>query len=85
MKPSLTDTMTEVWESKRGVFEETSHLRGAAYFRFLRQEAAVLFPGIRTQRNRARNRTNELVASEYPRDLVAESGANYRVGNMDRT
>lgn len=81
MKPKTTDsTMIEVWEAKRKVEEETKCLRGAAYFRYLRKEAAVLFPGTATQRDRARRLPKEVVTREVVHDRVAESGACYEGG-----
>ena len=85
MKPKATDTMFEVWEAKRNVFEETKNLRGVAYFRYLRQEAVALFPNIPTHRDRVRCLPNGVVPNEDAHDRVAESGACYGVGKADRT
>ena len=44
MKSKVSKALLEVWEMKRTVYEETKHLRGAEYFRYIREEAARLFP-----------------------------------------
>ncbi len=46
MKQTASKTLSEVWEAKRMVGEETRHLRGVDYFRYMRAEAARAFPGI---------------------------------------
>lgn len=46
MKQTTSKALTEVWEAKRIVGEETAHLHGADYFRYLRAEVARSFPGI---------------------------------------
>ena len=53
-KPKLSKALLEVWEMKRTVNWETKHLSGAAYFRYIHEEAVRLFPhiGYRTVRRR---------------------------------
>jgi hypothetical protein len=46
MKQTASKTLSEVWDAKRMVGDETRHLRGAEYFRYMRAEAARAFPGI---------------------------------------
>ncbi len=84
-KPTATDTMVEVWESKHNVFEETGHLSGAAYFRYLRQEAVVHFPNIPTPRDRARSLPHGVGSREAPHVRVADPGVCCEVGRTELT
>ena len=74
MKPKVSKALLEVWEMKRTVYEETKHLSGAAYFRYIHEEAVRLFPriGHRTVRPHG-------AAPTVPRPVpvVAEGKARY--------
>jgi hypothetical protein len=77
MKTKQSRALLDVWDMKEAVCEETKHLKGAAYFSFMRAEASQLFPTIR-QRVLTRHGT---AAGQYPERAssacVAENGHEY--------
>lgn len=72
MNPRVSNALQEVWDMKRTVSEETKHLSGTAYFRYLREEAARLFPHIQEKTFR---RHGGMKAEEFGR--VAEGRDEY--------
>lgn len=75
MKPKVSKALLAVWEMKQTVYDETKHLRGAAYFRYIQEEAARLFPRIG---HRAARPTGALVYPEgLPSTRVAETRSKY--------
>ena len=50
MNRKTSEVLSDVWEAKRIVGEETQHLHGAEYFRYVREQASRVFPGIRHRR-----------------------------------
>ena len=63
MKQTANKSLSEVREAKRMVGEETRHLRGADYFRYMHAEAVRTFPGIF---NREPGATAMCVAEGHP-------------------
>ena len=77
MKAKVSKALLEVWEMKRKVYEETKHLTGAAYFRYIHEEAARLFPDIPRGRESEDGPGTVVGAEGMAPRRVAESRARY--------
>jgi hypothetical protein len=45
MKTKTSKAMQEVWEMKDAAYEETKHLKGSAYFKYIHEQVIKDFPG----------------------------------------
>lgn len=77
MKIRVSKALTEVWKMKQKVHEETIHLTGPAYFRFMREEAARLFPDIPRRTARSHGAAPSASPAEDLPRRVAEAHATY--------
>jgi hypothetical protein len=77
MKPKESKALLEVSEMKRTVYEETMHLSGAAYFRYIHEAAARIFPDIRHRIVRPHGVVSAARSEGLPPACVAESGPKY--------
>jgi hypothetical protein len=44
MKTKMSRALQEVWEMKDAAYEETKHVRGTAYFNYIREQVINAFP-----------------------------------------
>jgi len=57
MKAKMSKALHEVWEMKDAAYEETKHLRGTAYFKYIREQVINAFPPeVHTGQKEATNR-----------------------------
>ena len=77
MKPKVDRSLKEVWAMKAAAHEQTKHLSGVAYFNFIHERVARMFPDLRYRdaRSLAGIRKAPVCAAVIPR--VAESHAQY--------
>ncbi len=72
LRRRMSKALLDTWDAKRIVAEETHHLHGIEYFRYLREQAERAFPAIRHRTTRAPKPSAAIVAegrSEYtPKD-----------------
>ena len=58
MKAKMSKALQEVWEMKDAAYEETKHLRGAAYFKYIRERVINAFsPEVHTGQKETTNRS----------------------------
>ena len=44
MKTTISKALQEVWDMKNAAYEETKHLKGSAYFKYIHEQVTKDFP-----------------------------------------